>query len=94
MAAIPREEAFQDLIADMLILQGVAAHLLVRAIPDEARRRDALKEAVALVQSDIESRYDLLAMQNPDESLAKRWKERVARRLKHFGEIGKLFPIG
>jgi hypothetical protein len=89
MTTVPREEGIQELLADVLILQGATTHLLHEAFPDEADRREALRAIMALILPDIEARYTLLAGQSPLGPYADRWKECVSRRWTHFEELGK-----
>ncbi len=98
MANVPREEGLEILIADVLILQGVTAHLLDEAFPGGDERREALSAIKALILPDIETRHTLLAGQSPLGPFAGRWKECVAQRWQRFEGLGKQpappFPSG
>jgi hypothetical protein len=86
MAPFTAANASEDLLADVLILRGVAAHLLALAIPEKAQRDNALDEIKKIIQPKVEDRASSL-MSRPDGKSAAEWKDRVELRLKLFGEL-------
>ncbi len=80
MAMATQSEGIQDLLADMMVVKGIAA-FLIKKLP-KGEREGAIEQALSLVRGEVESRRDLLAMSNAQDG--QRWIDRVQRQVALF----------
>jgi hypothetical protein len=80
MAMATQNEGIQDLLADMMVVKGIAAYLISKLPKNQ--QEEAIGEALSLVRSEIESRRDLLAASSAQNG--QRWMERVQRQVSLF----------